>query len=123
MHYQEFSGTSAEILSEEETIVFRGLNSSHPQLQTFQETGIVEPWGGEATLYEHVNLGDTCSNFTSWTTDLEVAKLFAGEDGTILSVDLNEIGNNWYRSYEWSWYAESEITIEGSVLSAKVIPR
>jgi hypothetical protein len=45
------------------SVVYRGLSAEHPQLKTYLETGVVQPRGGNASLYEHV-MGNTASNFT-----------------------------------------------------------
>jgi hypothetical protein len=43
--------------------------------------GIANPIGGNATMLEH-SLGNTASNFTSWTSDYATALKFATNGGT-----------------------------------------
>jgi hypothetical protein len=102
------------------SVVYRGLSAEHPQLKTYLETGVVQPRGGNASLYEHV-MGNTASNFTSWTKDIKVAEEFAGKGGIILQVDVSQIPNRVFNSYEWSpfWW-EMEVTIEGPFHGARI---
>jgi len=104
----------------DDSVVYRGLSAEHPQLKTYLETGVVQPRGGNASLYEHV-MGNTASNFTSWTKDIKVAEGFAGKGGIILQVDVSQIPNRVFNSYEWSpfWW-EMEVTIEGPVHGARI---
>ncbi len=103
------------------TTVYRGLPEGHPQLATFNETGIVKPWGGHDNLERHVNLNDTKSNFTSWSLDRSVAESSA-QGGTVLSVDYMKIPNESHPSYVWSDFPwEKEITITGPVNGASVV--
>jgi RHS repeat-associated protein len=98
--------------------LYRGLRSDHPQLKAYLETGEIRPRGGTASVYEHV-MGDTQSNYTSWTTNIEVAEEFAGSDGTILTVNTADIPNTTIPTYEWSPFNEFEILIEGIINGAK----
>ena len=103
--------------------LYRGLPSDHPQLEIYKRTGIVQPWGGDATLEKHVNWNETRSNYTSWTTDPVVARRFAGPGGTVLTVNEADIPNRTYNSYLWSRFpGEREVTIEGPVHGAQVVP-
>lgn len=101
--------------------LYRGLSGDHPQLKTYLETGEVVPRGGSASVYEHV-MGNTQSNYTSWSTNIEVAKEFAGPNGTILTVNTADIPNTIIPTYEWSPFDEFEILIEGIIKGAKPIP-
>lgn len=99
------------------------MRPDHPQLATYNETGVVRPWGGDATVIQHVNRDMTKSEFTSWSLDIAEARRFAGPDGTILTIDLSEIPNQRYYSYEWSWFpSELEVTIQGPVFGAQIVP-
>jgi RHS repeat-associated protein len=55
--------------------IYRGVNESSPGYSNAIE-GKVVPKGGTATPVEH-NMGNTNSNYTSWTTNPEVAKNYA----------------------------------------------
>jgi hypothetical protein len=101
--------------------LYRGLSNDHPQLDTYLKTGEVQPRGGAASDYEHV-MGNTHSNYTSWTTKIEVAEGFAGPNGTILTVNTAEIPNATIPTYEWSPFDEFEILIEGIIKGAKSLP-
>lgn len=68
-------GEAAAASTSETTTVFRGVNQSHAGYNNATK-GIVSPRGGTASAAEH-NSGNTNSQFTSWTTDPEVAKNFA----------------------------------------------
>lgn len=59
----------------EMTTLYRGVNSASPAYENVTQ-GVATPKGGTATPVEH-NLGNTNSDFTSWTTNPEVAKNFA----------------------------------------------
>lgn len=92
--------------------------SDHPQLRIYEDSRIVQPRGGNSTLEQHV-LGDTRSDYTSWTLDLNVAKDFAGADGIVLSVNESQILNITYNTYDWSpFQLELEVTILGPVEGA-----
>jgi len=101
--------------------LYRGMARDHPQLRIYEDSGIIQPRGGNSTLEQHV-LGDTRSDYTSWTLDLNVAKDFAGADGIVLSVNESQILNITYNTYEWSpFQLELEVTILGPVECAITI--
>jgi hypothetical protein len=60
--------------------LFRGVASDSPGYRNALN-GIATPIGGDAGMLEH-SLGNTASNFTSWTTDYDVALKFATNKGT-----------------------------------------
>lgn len=74
------------------------------------------PRGGNASAYLHVNEGMTSSPYTSWTTDINVARRFAGTDGVVFSVNRSAIPN---RTIDASTFSrlpnEREVLIEGTV--------
>jgi hypothetical protein len=63
---------SHEASSEPTTTLHRGVNSKSPAYKN-AEKGIAKPRGGNATAAEH-NTKTTESNFTSWSTNPEVAE-------------------------------------------------
>ena len=97
--------------------LYRGVAEDHPGFQNALK-GIAEPRGGTASAIEH-NAYDTRSPFTSWTTDLKVAKDFAGKNGVIL-----RIPNASTKAYRLvaspDTYNESEVLVEGTVRGAEV---
>jgi hypothetical protein len=99
-------------------VLYRGFDPDNPvharQLKDWQQTGTVSPRGGNATPQQHV-AGDTSSNYTSWTLNPDTAKKFAGPNGTILTVNLQEVSNAVIPTYHWSIFNESEVLIQGTV--------
>ena len=67
-------------------------------------------------------MGNTQSNYTSWTTNIDVAEEFAGSGGTILTVNTADITNATIPTYQWSPFNESEILIKGIFIGAKTLP-
>jgi hypothetical protein len=100
--------------------LYRGLSKDHPQLTTFQETGLINPWGGHSNPWLHTR-GATRSNFTSWTKNFYVAKDFAGSDGVVVMINSMEALNTMYPMYLWSIYKELEVLLEGVVSGATVV--
>ena len=69
--------------------LYRGINESHIGYNDALK-GTSKPRGGNASPLEH-NLGNTNSNYTSWTTDPEVAKNFAlrpNGKGVVLEIEI-----------------------------------
>ncbi len=108
------------------------MDPNHPGVQEFLETGTIHPRGGDSSLYEHT-MGWLDSKYTSWTTDVDVARYYAtdidtGEVGAILWIDGNSITNPRHSVYEWgsdinpnNW--EKEVAIEGSIIGAQLFDR
>ena len=65
---------------------------------------------------EH-NAGDTNSPYTSWTTDMDVARDYAGEDGVILRIRRSS--QNLVPSPDL--YNEREVLVEGIVRGAEAL--
>jgi len=110
------------------TPLYRGLDPANPyqrlQLEIYRKTGTIQPRGGNATLVEHVNEGNTASNYTSWSKSYAAAKIKAGKNGVVLPINTAEITNITFDSYLWSKFPfEMEITIEGPVPGANIIIR
>jgi RHS repeat-associated protein len=60
--------------------LYRGVASDSPGFANALK-GIANPIGGDASAVEH-SLGNTASNFTSWTSDYDTALKFATNGGT-----------------------------------------
>jgi hypothetical protein len=110
------------------SFLYRGVHARHPALSAALEGNVVpgDPQGA-VTPEEH-NLGGVSANspFTSWTTRLEIARMYAlssGPGGVVLrlpaGVPLPE--------ESWSWelspdeYHEDEVLLRGSRSGATVI--
>lgn len=73
----------------ETATLFRGVNSTSPGYENALE-GIAKPRGGSATALEHNTL-TTESNFTSWSTNPDVAENFAlrtSGEGVVLTAKI-----------------------------------
>ena len=66
--------------------LFRGVASDSPAFEN-AVNGIANPIGGDASMLEH-SLGNTASNFTSWTSDYDVALQYATNQGATSGVIL-----------------------------------
>jgi hypothetical protein len=78
--------------------------------------GAIVPRGGDASPWLHVNEGITTSQYTSWTTDINVARRFAGSDGPIFQVNQNNIPNVTIDASTFSRLpGEHEVLIKGTV--------
>jgi RHS repeat-associated protein len=106
--------------AEQLVTIYRGVWRSHPNYPAALE-GRAVPWGGAATPEDHT-LGDTESNFTSWTTARVVAETkieVRGEPGVILEIRLPRsrfiISQN-------AFPHEAEVLLEGVVRGAMVVP-
>ncbi len=102
----------------EETSLYRGVASDHPGYQNALQ-GKAAPRGGPATVEEH-NLGDTRSEFTSWTTDPEVAKGMSYPGGVVMRVPQSSVAGRLLQSPDL--FDESEVLIRGPVTGAELIP-
>jgi hypothetical protein len=71
-----------------------------------------------------VNEAITTSPYTSWTSDINVARQFAGgEGGVVFQVNANSIPNRVISSAQFSRKPfESEFLIEGTVYGVKRVP-
>ncbi len=96
------------------TYLYRGVHAGHPAIEAAR-AGRVVPGNirGVVTAAEH-NLGAVSAHspFTSWTTDLSVARLYAGENGVILRVPTGAPPPG----ATWSWQWSPDIFHEGEVL-------
>lgn len=82
-------GVAATASAEGSMTLYRGVNSTSPAYENATQ-GVAIPKGGTATAVEH-NLGNTNSNFTSWTTNPEVAKNYAlrtSGEGVIMQAEV-----------------------------------
>jgi RHS repeat-associated protein len=108
--------------AEDLVTLYRGVDALHPGFANALE-GTAVPRGGSASVLEHV-LGNTESEFTSWTTDFGVAEGFATREsgsGAILtttaprSTIIQSPGNA-------AGFGESEFLLRGPVTGAQVTP-
>ncbi|MGH9169876.1 MAG: hypothetical protein ACRD0Z_03240 [Acidimicrobiales bacterium] len=99
-----------------DSYLFRGVASDHPAYPDALN-GDAFPRGGDANALEH-NLGDTNSSFTSWTTDANIAKEFAGSDGAILRIP-NAAGSGYSLLTSPDLFGESEVLVQGNVINAQ----
>ena len=99
--------------------LYRGVARDNPQYpEAAQE--IIRPRGGPATPADH-NEGDTKSEFTSWTTNLQVAREKAtdqdlGGQGVVLWKDFQESE----LVISPDAFFEQEVLIRGLVVDALV---
>lgn len=106
----------AAVAAETETSLYRGVATHHPGYEDAVQ-GVARPRGGPASALEH-NLGDTRSEFTSWTTDPEVARGFAG-NGVVLRVPMSSVRGQVVRSPDY--FGESEVLLRGPVHGGEVL--
>lgn len=97
--------------------LYRGVGKNHPGYKdaTRGTAKPRKPLTGHTDPELH-NAGDTKSKFTSWTTDRDVAKTFAGDDGVILETSVptsKQVPSP-------DKFCESEVLIKGAVKGAKV---
>ena len=96
--------------------IYRGVKTDSPAYPEALQ-GIVKPKGGTATQREHV-LGNTASEFTSWSTSLEVAKNYSNGGVILKSSKLSNLFK--LRSTPGWGYGDQEVLIKGLVNNAKV---
>jgi len=112
----------------ETTTLYRGVNSTSPAFEAATE-GSATPRGGNATAAEH-NAGNTNSEFTSWTTNPEVAKNYAlrtsGEgvvmEKTVPNSSMIESPNSepiFLKQSPGVQVSESEVLLKGNITGAK----
>jgi RHS repeat-associated protein len=99
---------------DDDDYIYRGVSRNHFGYDDAR-SGVARPRGGSSTPAQH-NEGFTDSPYTSWTTDLDVARDFAGEDGVVLRI--RRTGQNLVQSPDA--YNESEILIQGIFRGAEV---
>jgi RHS repeat-associated protein len=120
--------TDFQMVSESPTsnikILYRGVDSTHPGYKNAQQ-GIAKPRGGHSDPQDHSIIGDTNSVFTSWTSNIAVAREFANRfssRGIILEKNFDLSKTRYFRSdMNDGVLQESEYLIRGSVFDAKPI--
>jgi hypothetical protein len=111
--------------------LYRGVNESHPGFEN-ATNGTAVPRGGNATPDEH-NAGNTNSDFTSWTTNPDVATNFAlrpGGSGVVMETTVQasstvaspSAANVNLLQSPGTVVNESEVLLKGPVTGAKVTP-
>lgn len=119
------SGSAAE----EMQFAYRGVHANHPALELAKK-GIAMPGDVNATItpmmHNSAEIGSAFSQYTSWTTDLEVARFFAGGQGpggVIMRFPLTPAsGPGWGWVASPDLFGESEILLEGIRAGAAVFP-
>jgi RHS repeat-associated protein len=99
-----------------QSFLYRGVATHHPGYSDALQ-GVARPRGGPASALEH-NMGDTRSEFTSWTTNLEVANGFAG-NAVVLRVPATSVQSQVVRSADN--FGEAEVLLRGPVRGAEVM--
>jgi RHS repeat-associated protein len=113
--------------AEEAGFAYRGVHAGHPALDLAKQ-GIVVPGDVSATItptmHNMAEVGSAFSQYTSWTTDLEVARFFAGgPGGVIMRFPLAPAaGAGWAWVASPDFYGESEILLWGIRSGATVFP-
>ncbi|MEU8410185.1 RHS repeat-associated core domain-containing protein [Micromonospora sp. NPDC048842] len=100
--------------------LYRGLASDHPGLDEARR-GIATPWGGHNDPDRHAG-GNTRSNFTSWTTDPDIALDISregGGPGVVLRVPRSSVASQIVDGVNYP-YDEGEVTLRGQVTGADV---
>ncbi|TGD56537.1 DUF6443 domain-containing protein [Flavobacterium humi] len=118
--------TSAETT----TTLYRGVNTTSPAFENATQ-GTAVPRGGTATAAEH-NAGNTNSEFTSWSTNPEVAKNFAlrtSGEGVIMETTVptsSTVASPSVKNVNLiqggGVVNESEVLLKGNVSGATVTP-
>lgn len=123
------SGTVATAEAEGSTqTLYRGVNSTSPAYENATQ-GTAVPKGGTATAAEH-NMGNTNSNYTSWTTNPEVAKNYAlrtSGEGVIMEIEVPtsstvtspSVKSVNLKQSPGTIVNESEVLMKGTVTGAK----
>jgi len=109
--------------------LYRGVHASHPAIDAAREGSVIPGnVNGTISAAEH-NAGGLSSNspFTSWTTNIDIARGYAkseGPGGVLLRVPEGAPppGASW--SWHWSpdQYGESEVLLRGTRSGAEVFP-
>jgi RHS repeat-associated protein len=104
---------------EDTLTIYRGVHSKHPDFNNALE-GKAVPWGGHRDVIAH-NEGNNRSDFTSWSTSFQQARVFATTDGNTGVVLEQQVK---IKELIWSpdIYHEQEVLRLGAVSGAKVIP-
>ncbi|HWH01219.1 MAG TPA: polymorphic toxin-type HINT domain-containing protein [Pilimelia sp.] len=100
-----------------EEYLYRGVPWGHPGLEEARR-GVATPWGGHDDPDLHAG-GNTRSNFTSWTTDPDIALDISregGGPGVVLRVRKSEVASQIVKANYA--YDESEVTLRGQVTGA-----
>jgi RHS repeat-associated protein len=120
IEYAEGATALDSAVEDEMITLYRGVDAAHPGYAN-ATNGVALPRGGNASLLEHV-LGNTESEYTSWSSDYEVAQKFGTREsgsGVVLtktvprSTAIESPGNA-------LGFGESEYLIPGPVSDAQV---
>lgn len=97
-------------------LLFRGVSYTHPGY-SLALSGTALPIGGPASAIEH-NLGNTNSNFTSWTSNPWVAYQFATNNYREHGVILAKRFNASEMVYSPDKFLQNEVLVRGPVIGA-----
>jgi len=106
--------------------LYRTMHKNDPNAKHFLDIGdigSIKPKGGHNDLHRHVNLHETDSIFTSWSTDKDVNwGQWGGDDYIQVRVDTWNMDNYALDVHEWSNFPDQlEVSIIGKVLDAERI--
>jgi RHS repeat-associated protein len=106
--------------------LFRGVPAGDTEKAILGKQGVAKPRGTAldiGTLTAHVENQPAKSGVTSWTTDREIAKRFAGSDGTIIEVNRSGVANKIVtRPPVQKYGAESEVLLKGTIQGKATVP-
>lgn len=108
-------GNAGWAAEEESVTLYRGVTADHPGFADATE-GTVYPRGGDGSVFDHA-LGDTRTEYTSWSSDPATASAFAtrgGGPGIVLETQVSP--SSIYLSPDE--FGESEFLLKGPVLNA-----
>jgi RHS repeat-associated protein len=124
MNSAKATSYAAKATAQETVTLYRGVATSHPGYANALK-GIAEPRGGHVDSILH-SLGDTKSAFTSWTTDINIARGFATnggkEAGALLTKVVSKDSTVSVPANVQIMMGEAEVLIQGTVRGANVIP-
>jgi ribosomal protein L21E len=109
-----------------EVKLFRGVPGGDTAKAVLGKSGVATPRGtalDAESLAKHVRGEDVNAGVTSWTTDREVAKRFAGSDGTIIEVNKSSVANQVVPRPPVPKYAgEKEVLLKGTIQGTPTTP-
>ena len=113
------------VVKEGETL-FRGVPGGETEKAILGKLGIAKPRGtalDAESLAKHVRGEDVNAGVTSWTTDREVAKRFAGSEGKVIEVNKSSVANQVVPRPPVPKYAgEKEVLLKGTIQGTPTTP-
>ncbi len=115
----EQGGKDSNLVPSEKPKLYRGVPAKFDETQRLAELGIVVPRGSKMelpALYDHVTGRPVDAGVTSWTTDPEVAKMFAGKNGIVIEVEADQVADKVVaRPQLGRFLNENEVLLKGPV--------